>query len=347
MAKSTKRLGKIVQEPPKETRSNFYCCRCGIAYGRQKGFFPVSHSPMYRGSGYLPVCNECIEGLYDDYRRTLGDDKAAMHRICMKLDLYWHEGIYGMVEKSAGVHSRIRNYIGKTNLYRYLDKTYDDTIKEGLSTMVTNIPPPEELKAEEEAEEILPEISDEVKLFWGPGYGAKMYYELEERRKYWMSKYPDVALDIGTEAIIRQICNLEIDINHDRAAGKTIDKSVNVLNTLLGSANLRPAQQQKTEDAAQAVDRRPFGVLIHVRENDRPIPEPDLEFKDVDNIVRYISIWFLGHLSKMLGIKNAYSKLYEDEMAKRRVERPEFEDEDDEGLFNEIFASDSPDDGVS
>ena len=57
----------------------------------------------------------------------------------------------------------------------------------------------------------------------------------------------------------------------------------------------------------------------------------------MDGIVRYISIWFLGHLCKMLGIKNTYCKLYEDEMARLKVERLESEDEDDEGAFNDIF----------
>lgn len=39
----------------------------------------------------------------------------------------------------------------------------------------------------------------------------------------------------------------------------------------------------------------------------------------------------------MLGIKNTYCKLYEDEMERLRVERPDLEDEDDEGAFNDIF----------
>lgn len=39
----------------------------------------------------------------------------------------------------------------------------------------------------------------------------------------------------------------------------------------------------------------------------------------------------------MLGIKNTYCRLYEEEIAKMRVDRPEYEDEDDETLFNDIF----------
>ena len=41
----------------------------------------------------------------------------------------------------------------------------------------------------------------------------------------------------------------------------------------------------------------------------------------------------------MLGIKNSYCKLYEDELAKMRIERPEYDDEDDETMFNDIFSA--------
>ena len=114
-----------------QTSQKFYCCRCGTSYSRKKGYFPVSHSLMYRGSGYLPICNDCVEDMYEQYRASIGDDKEAMRRMCMKLDLYWNEDIYNMVERTVGVNSRIRNYIGKTNLIRYIDKTFDDTIAEG------------------------------------------------------------------------------------------------------------------------------------------------------------------------------------------------------------------------
>lgn len=126
-----KKLEKTVDDSTTiQTSQKFYCCRCGTSYSRKKGYFPVSHSPMYRGSGFLPMCNDCVEDMYEQYRAMLGDDKAAMKRMCMKLDLYWNEDIYAMVERTAGVHSRVRNYIGKTNIIRYIDKTFDDTLDE-------------------------------------------------------------------------------------------------------------------------------------------------------------------------------------------------------------------------
>ena len=338
-----KRLEKT-EEEPKRNEQKYYCCRCGSSHSRQKGFFPVSHSPMYRGSGYLPMCCDCIDEMFEQYINDLGSEKAAMRRICMKLDLYWSDSIWASVEKTAGLHSRVRNYIGKTNLVRYIDKNFDDTLDEegdmvpeqavaGSPVSDDDIP----VVDEEPEEEI--EIEQEVMDFWGPGYTPAMYLDLEQRRGYWMSRFPkNTEMDIGTEALIRQICNLEIDINRDRAAGKSIDKNVNALNTLLGSASLKPTQ--KTENEA-GMENTPFGVWIHRWENELPVPEVDPEFEDVDGIIRYFEIWFKGHLAKMLGLKNAASKLYEETIQKMRVERPEYDDEDDdEDVFNDIFQSD-------
>lgn len=343
-APKRKRLEKVQQDNLPVSNQKFYCYRCGMAFSRQKGYFPVSHSPMYRGIGYLPFCNDCIDTLFDEYRQSLGSDREAMRRLCMKLDLYWHDSIFDMVERTAGVNSKVRSYIGKTNIIRYIDKSYDDTVEEEERNGITAARQEERVQTgylpEDDAQEENIDIPEDVILFWGPGYTPKMYLELEERKKYWLSRFPvGYNFDIGEEALIRQICNLEIDINHDRAAGKSIDKNVNTLNTLLGSANLKPAQK-KSEEADAELDNMPFGVGIRKWENTRPIPEPDPELQDVDGIVRYISIWFLGHLCKMLGIKNTYCKLYEDEMERLRVKTPEFEDEDDESMFNNIFSGD-------
>ena len=203
---------------------------------------------------------------------------------------------------------------------------------------------PEEIKeaplVQEPAEEPVQEsfeISDEVKDFWGPGYTPEMYKQLEQRRQYWMHRFPNSAqIDIGTEALIRQICSLEIDINRDRTAGKSVDKSVNALNTLIKTANLNPTQPKEDLDAS--VNSTPLGVWIYKFENERPLPEVDEDMKDVNKVKKYIFTW-MGHVCKMVGLKNYYSKLYDEEIERLRVERPEYEDEDDEDLLIDVFNS--------
>lgn len=330
----------------------FYCFRCGMAFGRQKGNFPVSHSPMYRGAGYLPWCNDCVDSMYDMYRESLRDDRLAMRRMCMLMDLYWSEDLYNGVEKTAGTMSRMRKYIAKTNVLAYIDKTFDNSLDNEAAVQATmvgvasggtysgdvpNQPEEEPVPEPEEEEEV--GVPEEIVMFWGAGYKPTVYLELENRRQFWMGTYPEgTVLEPATEALLRQICILEITINRDSAAGKSIEKSVNALNALLASAKLRP-DQKKEEEHDEELEGVPLGEWIRKWENTRPIPTPDPELQDVDGILRYITIWFFGHLSKSLGLKNSYCRLYEQEIEKLKVEHPEFEDDEDDELLVDLFGT--------
>lgn len=321
------------------------CSKCGTDYSRQKGYFPVSYAQLHKGVGHTHICRDCIDGLYNGYLAQCNNPAHAVRQVCRKLDLYWSEKVYQQVERKSTPRSMMTQYIAKINGTTYAGKSYDDTLLE--EGTLWNFTQDNTIKYEEpEAENIIPEeepeVAPEVVAFWGPGLDADQYIKLEQRRSYWMSRLPeDIDFDIGTEAIIKQLCSLELDMNRDRAAGRSVDKSITSLISLLDSAKLKP--KQKNNDSDSTIDNTPFGVWIRRWEDQRPIPEPDPELKDVDGIVRYISIWYLGHLCKMLGIKNTYCKLYEEELAKMRVEHPEYDEEGDEDLFNDIFGSNDSD----
>ena len=308
------------------TNDRAICTRCGREYSRRKGYFATSYASNYKGIGYLSVCRTCVDALFEDYFKQCNDERNALRQLCRKLDLYWNDGIYDVAKRTSTTKTIVVQYLQKLTASVYAGKSYDDTLKEdGSMWGFVN-------KTDSEAFE----VTDDIAAFWGSGYTPSMYKDLEQRREYWMSRMPEgTELDIGAEAIIRQICSLELDINRDRAAGKSVDKNISALNTLLGSASLKPAQ--KKEDGGSSIESTPFGVWIKKIEDKRPVKEVDPELKDVDGIIKYVDIWVRGHLAKMLGKKNAYSKLYEEEIAKLRVEHPEFDDDDDETLFNDVY----------
>lgn len=326
------------------------CCRCGTAYGRRKGYFPVSYAALYKGGGYLPFCKACVDTMYNEYlQQCNGDAKQAVRQMCRKLDIYWNDQIFDSVEKKATTRTVMTNYITRVNGIKYAGKSYDDTLKaagalwrfdqdSSFATPNTQISYEENEAAGSEPADrsiSIEDIPPDVIEYWGPGYTPDMYQDLEQRRIYWTNNLPDgVTPDVGMEALIRQICNLEIDINKCRADGKSPDKLIGMLDKLISSMNLKPGQ--RGEDSGY--DKTPYGVWIDRLEHDRPVPDPDPELRDVDGIVQKISIWFYGHASKMLGIKNMFCKMYDDKMQEFRIERAEAdEDDDDEELFNRIF----------
>lgn len=323
------------------------CFKCGTEYSRYKGFFPVNYSVLNKGVGHTPYCKDCIDNIYNTYLSQCNNAKLAVRQVCRKLDLYWSESVYEIVERKATTRTMMTNYISKINSTTYLGKSYDNTLSEEGTLWSFNAPDQESSEVNIEAiisteptEEF--DVSEEVRVFWGSGYTPEMYRELEERRAYWMSRLPEgTNLDIGTETLIRQACNLEIDINRARAEGKSIDKLVNALNNVLGGANLKPTQ--KKDDLDASVANTPMGVWLYRYENLRPLPEVDEDLKDVNGIKKYIFTW-MGHLCKMLGVKGGYTRLYEEEINRLRVERPEYDDEDDESLLIDAYSEDMEDD---
>ena len=333
------------------------CSKCGTMYGRRKGYFPVSYATLHKGIGYIPICRTCIDGMYDAYLAQCGDERKAVRQVCRKLDLFWSDNVFDIVLKKSTTKTMMTQYIARINTVSFAGKSYDDTLsaegtlwtfgKNSADTVdsepaANNTIPEPANQGEPESTVTMDDIPKEVADFWGPGYTPDMYLDLEARRKYWMSRFPeDFVPDIGTEALIRQICSLELDINRDRVAGRSVDKSVTALNALLGSANLKPTQKRAEENDASLADT-PLGVWLYRYENKRPLPEIDEELKDVNGIKRYVFTW-MGHLCKMLGIKNGYTKLYEDEIARLRVEKPEYDGEDDETMMTDVLTEDSGD----
>lgn len=346
MADSPKRkkLEKTMDSAP-QNNQRFTCCRCGTAFSRQKGYFPVSHSPMYRGTGYLPICSECVDTVYEEYRKKLKNDREAMRRICMKLDLYWNDSIYDMVEKTAGVNSRIRNYIGKTNLIKYIDKTFDDTL---LEEAVKNIEKrsdsfefgkhvlPYDYKNDESD---LSSIEQSVIDFWGRGYDAMFYKDLEKKYSKWTKDLDE--LTPVQESLYRQVCLNEVIIARSGARGEVADKASKNLMDALGSLNIKPSQVKNDAQDAE-LDKMPLGVGIQTWEFSRPLPETPDDLKDKSHIIKDITVWFLGHACKMVGLRNSYCRMYEQAMEELRVKRPEYADEEDDAMLADIFGDCKP-----
>lgn len=332
--------------------SSSVCRKCGRAYGRLKGYFPICYAYLYKGVGYLPYCADCCKQMFDSYCAECGDERMAIRQMCRKMDLYWSDQLYEQSAKKSNTRSIFQNYIARLNNAQYSGRSYDDTLREEgtLWTYGAWVETPQEQPAtgpepephEEEDDGVVYldtqpiEITDEIVQFWGQGLTPSMYRELEQRRRFYKEQMgDDTQLDMSTEMLLRQIAMAEIDINKARAAGMSVDKLMGSLNSML--SNLKKPQKTATGTVDSASANTPFGVWIKRWEDERPIPEVDEEFKDVDGIVKYVTVWLFGHLCKMLGVKNSYCKMYEDEIARLRVERPEYDDEDDDTMLNDMF----------
>ena len=320
-------VGRIMAE---EERTEFYCTCCGKRYTKQKGNFPFSNSPLFAANGgHATICKTCL----DKYFYTLtefysGNEEKAVERCCQLFDWYYADDILASCRRISADRSRIGAYPSKMQLPQYKQRgiTYLDTIKERASV---NINDAEDLL---EAKDGLADLKVRKKTItmFGMGYSMEQYKFLQEQYDDWTARCE--AKTKAQEELFKNLCIAQLNIQIAQQTGGKVKDAMDTFQSLLGSANLKPAQNNDNAFA----DSQSFGTLIKKFEEERPIPDPDPEWKDVDGIARYITVYFLGHLCKMIGIKNNYARMYEEEMSKYRVEKPQYQG-DDEALFDAVF----------
>lgn len=322
-------------------KSKFVCFHCGNEYVETNYY--KSNSLFYRSIGKIPYCKQCIEKFYkyhfEKYTNEgcLYPEKKAIKRVCMALDIYYNDDVFNSainkVKESSTNISPMGQYmrIIQLNQYNRNNETYEHTItKEEQREFVLNTSPED--------------ISDNAKIdeetvdFFGKGFDAEDYIFLKREYSDWTARHE--CKTKSQEEIFKDICFNRLQNLKALQRGEDTKDITASFQKLLDSGKLQPKQNSGDTMA----DNQTFGTLIDKWENERPLPEIDEELKDVDKIGLYIDVFFRGHLSKMMGLKNGLSNLYTKFIKKFTVEKPEYnDDENSEALFDAIFGNASLD----
>ena len=323
------------------TPETLHCLCCNNVFDSDD--FYSSDSELHESIGKVPYCGKCLDRFYRNYLKKYKSleydepERKAIERICMSLDLYYSDKIYDSAIKDSKTRTEatlIALYIKQAKLYQYRNKNYDTTINEKYKDMkekgVSGSTMTIYTKSDKERTE---EVKNAAKLF-GDGFNDEDYVYLYEQYSDWVARH-----ECNTkvqEEVFKQICFTQLELlKATRRGDDTKDLNATFLKQL-DAAKLQPKQSSGDTVA----ETQTFGTLIDKWENTRPIPEIDEDLKDVDKIGLYLDVFFKGHLSRMMGLKNGLSNLYTKFMKKYTVERPEYnDDEDGEALFDAIFGN--------
>lgn len=289
------------------------CTCCGQIKKITSEYFYKSYSALYKSNidNRMTVCKDCVLELVEQFKLRFNSDIRALYEMCKLLDVYYELNLYNSAltqsEKSKKKSNPYQIYFQKAlSLPQYKNKTFIDS---------------ELFDKEKEDETISEEIGRDLVDFWGNGLSQSDYDFLEKEYHSLTTRYE--CDSYSQEVLFQEIANQRLDIKKKRQNGSSVDKELKTLQDLLGSANIKPVQ----ESNALASEQVTFGTLIKKYENEKPIPEPLGEWNDADWIKKYVLTWFLGHFSKMMGAKNKYSEMYEDEIKKYTVSVEREEDE--------------------
>ena len=317
-------MENIKIEIRKKLKDNPLCSCCGKEYEQQSGNFFYSDSPIYAGNkGFFRICKECTEKLYSRYVQQFGNSYKAMERMCQIFDIYYDVVAFEKVlEKNT--ENIMAAYIKKMQLFQYKGKTYSDTILETAPKSIDTI---KDVQKQDDSSATKKAVGA-----WGYGFSPEEYNTLNDMYDDWRAR---VVINRTKEALVRELCIIKLQMNA-AIRGNDIDGYIKLMKTYidtLKSANLAPIQ----EDASTKEGEKPIGVMIKNLEDYKPVCECPPEYRDVDGIIKYIQVYFIGHLSAMLKFKNKYAEMYRVEMEKYRIENPFLQGKNDEEVFTSMF----------
>jgi hypothetical protein len=295
------------------------CTDCG----KEKKFsdFYTSHSPFHKHNSKLHVCKDC-------FMKFVDDDVNKLKTALRMTDRPFLADLFKASEEEAERTNKnaIGIYMKNSSMPQYRNMTWDDSDFEGHKKIknTNNKELFDEIDINDDVQDLTEDELKYLKLFWGKGYELDDLIWLQTEYEDWTNRYECDSK--GMETLIQEICKQQLDINIRRSNGEKVDQQLKTLQDLLGSSNLKPVQ----ETGANAVEQESFGTLIKKFEREKPIPEPDDAWKDVDGIGKYIRTFFLGHMSRAIGVENKFQKEYEDELAKYTVEQEEIDGEENE-----------------
>lgn len=279
----------------------------------------------------FPICKDCLLEMATDYDAKLKkriDNREKTIRVFSMLDLPFNEAIY---QKCLDNIKEGKNTRGST-AYQQLLSTVQSLPQYTLQHFKDSVfNSDDDVGYEFETNR---KARKEIKKLFGVGYSEADYLFLQDQYDDFRTR---TQVDSKSQEIyVTQICQQLLEIDKDRKSGKDVTKKLAALDSFMASAKLQP--KQNVDNAA--TDSLSFGELIEKWENEKPIPEPDPEFKDVNGIGKLIRVYFAGHLSKALGLKNSYSQEYEEELKKHTVAPPQIGENSSSDTYQQLFGKD-------
>lgn len=305
-----------------------FCPKCGKWQSTETSYYM---DKRYITDRY-PICKKCIMKMVE--QKNKDDDqpnetRESVQEVLKMMDLPFVSDFYDDCVK--GAYDDIREKKKNSPFATYITSLLSLPNWKGMtwkdSKFGDSNDTPDEIRLNQRT------IKAAKKRF-GSGYTDEEYMFLENEYQDFIQRYE--CNTKAQEIVFKNLSMAELTQRKLITQGKSTKDIDTQIQNWMKSGAIEPRQNSlDTLSEAQT-----FGTLIQKFEEERPLPQIDPELQDVDKIGRYIDAYYKGHMCKMLEIDNNFSHIYEDEMRKYTVDRPQYDaEEDSEGIFAKIFGA--------
>jgi len=267
------------------------CLRCHKSLDEVRGFY--KYDGPYSREGRMPICKDCVMGIYDFYYESCEDMRVAIHATCCELGLAFKEVYFKQAQTELTKSDKLHPFAA----YMKFLSSNGSRIEGSLSfrdsdPLYTDIQLPTGVNPN-----FVEQRDPEMIAKWGPEYTDDQYAQLED---LW-NRYSD-ANNISTpqeQENLKIICMLTLKYKSIIMTGdeSAIQKMSIALDKALTAGKLRPMDQTSSNDAAGI---RSFSdIYAEVEKRGYIKPEPVKEFKDiVDRAIMHIINYTLKLMNK-------------------------------------------------
>lgn len=273
-----------------------YCRRCQKVLGLYQ--FYKTTNPMIDKNGYLSVCKECCNELYEHYFALYNQIDIALEYVCRDLDVRFTED--ALTHTLAHIEKIMARGSEPNRIFGYYKSKLESTVQANIQIDSFRYHDSDRFQEEGWQDMEAFEITPEMRKFWGKHLSSEDVEFLETEKPHWFDRYKCDTR--GEEILYKQICFQILDITRAREKGEDAKKIKDMLDTLqklMDSANVKPKDANALMDA-ENIDS--FGIRIRDIELYDPAEyfEDKNLYRDFSKMEPYFRNWVLRPLKNLL-----------------------------------------------
>jgi len=289
------RVGKTVKEP-KPNIGDIYCRVC-TKYKPQINFYEATN-PMLDTNGYMSICKDCSNKIYDDYYSIYNVLEVALQLTCQDLDIRFSKE--ALTQTQSHIESLLSKGKKADRPLGYYKSKLSSTNKSNERMESFRYKDSDDLNS---IEDVIDEnIDDDLVLFWGRGFDIDDVIFLEAELSAWKQTHKcDNQAEI---TLLREICIKILDIRKTREKKENVGGLQKELQDLLKTASLDPA---KANAASAGKSHDCFGIWVKDIEQFKPAEwfENQEKYKDMDGFIPYIKNYIVRPIENFItGVRN-------------------------------------------
>ena len=298
------KVGKTIRQPKMVSGQEGYCRKCQQTKPLSK--FYEATNPMLDTNGFMSICKEDCNKIYDTYFSVYNNMEKAMYLTCQDLDVCFNmevlrqtqshiAGLIGKGKQAKAVFGYYKSKLqstGKNNAkldafsFKYSDRLIDVDNNDVLSDSYDE------------------DIDEDLQTFWGKGFSLDDLIFLESELSNWKQTHKcDNQAEI---TLLKEICIKILIIRNKRALNENTSGDLKELQDLMKTASVDPAKANAAS-AGKSLDV--FGVWVKDIEQFRPAEwfENQEKYKDMEGFIPYIKNYIVRPIQNFLsGTRNFF-----------------------------------------